>query len=178
MIDKFEKGSGSPKARRESYDSRLGRFEVDVVSELRSENVGTADRAFIMTESGNRYMVRHSKGRGEELVIYNERKGGFVAEAAHPFMVRNEGGKKGPIARIGQPLNVLTSNGEWRSTKVVKIEIRRGVEAAVRKAVVEQRGKDSSLFGGIAKAIGDQAGGARTSVEKDVDPLDPKYRRR
>jgi hypothetical protein len=186
MIERMRSGPrNTPQSNKETYDSPLGKFEVEVVPELRSEDIGNDDRAFIETESGNRYMVRHSKSRGESLVIYNEREGGFDASGAHPFMLRNEAGVRGPIARIGQPLNVFaiteekTGKGnEWKSTNVNRIEIRRGIEAAIRETVSQQNNPDAqSLFKGIATAMG-RMGDAHSSPEREeVNPLDPKYRR-
>ena len=174
------------KPRKESYDSPIGKFEVDIVPELHSANIGLGDRAFVTTESGNRYMIRHSKGRREALVIYDEKKEGFAAEAAHPFMTRKEEGGKGPVARVGRPLNLFaiteeqTGKGvEWRSTKVTRIEIRRALEAAIRKVSAEQGNASSeNIFAGIAAAMG-TLGHAHSSAEpEEINPLDPKYRKK
>lgn len=188
MIEMSEQGQEPRNAARtakETYDSPLGKFEVDVVPEIRSEDIGADDRAFILTQSGNRYMIRHSKGRSEALVIYDERKEGFDANAAHPFMVRKENGQKGPIARVGIPLNVFaitdekTEKGtEWNSTPVTRIEIRRGIEAAIRKVTAAQGTDGESLFGGIANAIARMGDARSTPAAEEVNPLDPKYRKK
>jgi hypothetical protein len=187
MIESMGEGSkNASKASKEVYESQLGNFEVDVVPELRSQDIGNDDRALIMTESGNRYMIRHSKGRGESLVIYNERDEGFNAKNAHPFLIRNEAGNRGPIARVGRSLNVFVimdekanTGSEWNSTLVSRIEIRRGIEAAIRKEVSRQNsGEGGNLFEGIVNAMSGLVGDARsTAGEQETDPFDPKYRR-
>jgi hypothetical protein len=170
MIERFD-ASKSPEKKFYNHN-QLGRFEVVERPALRGADVGLDDRAFLHTESGNRYMVRHSKSRGESLVIYNEREGGFKTEGAHTFFVRGQS----PIAEIGKPINVLVEtagpNMEWRSTPVTRIEIRRGVERAVRDAVSSNEGA-GGWGAALAGAIGERADNhARDRADTEIDPLE------
>jgi hypothetical protein len=134
----------------------LGKFETEEVRELRPADVGNMDRAFIYTKSGNRYMIRHSESRGGNLVIYNERDSAFASAGAHPFFIRGN-----MIAEVGFPLSVLaevekgSSRNEWKSTQITRIEIRRGVEAAIRNAVKGQT--TGGLGAALAETIKDQS---------------------
>ncbi len=136
-----------PRENSSFYESPLGRFEVLEPSVLRAIDIGNADRAFIHTLSGNRYMIRHSKTRGGALIIYNERDGGFGPENGHPFRVASE-----EIGVVGQPLKYWKISDEsgpqprgvmYNSTVINRIEIRKGFEAAVEAAAARQENEDT-----------------------------------
>jgi hypothetical protein len=134
------------------------------INTLTSSDIRSEDRAFIYTESGNRYMLRHSKSRGGALTIYNEREGGFSAESGHLFMIR-----KGniAIAEVGKSLNYFAMSNEHKdntgeevlSTRVTRIELRRGLEARVARRAAEQEAEGG--FGGIANVVKEAAGPRR-----------------
>lgn len=151
------------KPQKSTYESSLGSFETDEVRQLQASDIGTDDRAFVSTMSGNRYMLRHSQSRGEALVIYSERDG-FDEAHARPFRVRQG---TDAIATVGAPLNYFAitdeekqTGNEVTSTEVTRIEIRRGIEAAIRKA-----GEGRGGFGGIADALKAQTHGRRTGQQ-------------
>lgn len=84
-------------------------------------------------------MVRHSKNRDGRLVIYNEREGQFRAESAALFLIKR--GSK-TIAEVRRPpahFSVTDENEKLgvgvpvSSTRVIRIEIRRNLEAAINK---------------------------------------------
>jgi hypothetical protein len=165
--------SSGKKLEKKHYDHETpGKFEIEEVQVLKPSDIGDMDRAFIQTECGNRYMIRHSESRGGSLVIYNERESAFKPGGAHPFFVRQN-----TIAEVGLQLNILaedeneSSRNEWRSTPIARIEIRRGVEAAIR-AAVKGRGR-SGLGTALAAAIKEQVkeGGRETSGPEEIDPL-------
>jgi|SRR3989344_2242780 len=166
----------APKTSQKKFyeNEHLGKFEVVELQALNPADIHDEDRAFIHTASGNRYMLRHSRGRNNKLVIYNEQKGGFKAEDAHSFYTR----KDSAIAEVGKPFNVLAitdeqknTTSEWTSTAVTRIEVRRGIEAAIRNAVSRQT--SGSWGTALAEAVAEQAGPrAVTSTDApDVDPL-------
>jgi hypothetical protein len=120
-----------------THESKIGTFEVLLPDKISKSDIGDDDRVFIVTQSGNRYMFRHSQSRGGELVMYNERKGGFESENAHPFMIPDI--QKDVIATKGSPFIYFDftdeeqGTGEWvQSSTVTKIELRKGHEAGVR----------------------------------------------
>jgi hypothetical protein len=164
------RSSGKGPEKKYYEHERLGRFEIEEVRVLKPSDIGNIDRAFIQTESGNRYMIRHSESRGGSLVIYNERESAFKSAGAHPFLIRQN-----TIAEVGLPLNILVedekevSKTEWRSTPITRIEIRRGVETAIRDAA---KGRGHSGFGAVlAEAIKEQVRGPDTSEPEETDPL-------
>lgn len=121
---------------------QLGSFEVVELNAIKGSDVESGDRGFIHTESGNRYMLRHSKSRGGALIIYSERDGGFEDGTGHPFGIRKEATA---IATVGRPLEYFEITDETSgrgsvvtSTNVTRIEVRKGFEAAIEKAVHEQ----------------------------------------
>jgi hypothetical protein len=126
----------------EFYESPLGKFEVKNLDKIASKDIEDADRAFIFTVSGNRYMLRHSKTRNGSLVIYNEREGnGFRNENGRPFLIEGDS-----IAKVGEPMRYfeitdeINKMGNWaNSTAIVRIEIRKGFDAAIEKLVTEGR---------------------------------------
>jgi hypothetical protein len=130
----MEKLPSSDKSHESPHDS----FEVVELPSLSPADVGNDDRAFIYTESGNRYMVRHSKSRGGALVIYNEREGGFFAENAHPFRARSN-----TLASVGQSFEYFAITDEASqegnmatSTKITRIEVRRGLDKAAENGTI------------------------------------------
>ena len=108
------------------------------LSRLVAGDLKVDDRAMVSTESGNRFLVRISQSKGM-LMIHSERAD-FKDEA--PLYV------KGPtelLAEIGKPFAFVRVVGvivpgkqvmgePYTSTPVTGIEIRRGIEAAVRTA--------------------------------------------
>jgi hypothetical protein len=146
-------------SKKSTYESPLGSFEVDEFTALQPGDIGPGDRAFVHTKSGNRYMLRHSKSRGGELVIYNEREG-FDAEHARPFRIRQG---SNAIATVGAPLNYFAimnekeqTGGEVASTEVTRIEVRRGLDEAANAA-----DKGSEGLGSIADALKEAVRGRR-----------------
>ncbi len=136
--------------------------EVVELQFLSPADIDTDDRAFIHTESGNRYMVRHSKGRGGELVIYNEREGKFSPESGHPFLIRSK-----TFASVGQPLEYFSvldettrRGSEVTTTKVTRIEVRKGLDK-----IAESEGR--RMGRGIADMLKQEVRG------KDADSKDP-----
>ncbi len=85
-------------------------------------------------------MIRHSKSQGVPL-IYNEREGSFKGGTGHPFGIRTG---KVEIAQVGEPLEYMEMSEKEAgkgvlstSTKVTRIEVRKGLEAAVAKLHAE-----------------------------------------
>ena len=153
--------AGAPKA---FYESPLGKFEVVELRSISRSDVASGDRAFIHTESGNRYMLRPSKSRGGELIIYNEREGGFGADNGHPFATPT-----GTIATVGETFEYFKITDEANkmgfkanSSKVTRIEVRRGLEAAVAKAAAEAGGNQGPSFGGMSEMMKQEVRGRRT----------------
>jgi hypothetical protein len=129
-MEKFENFEQPPK---KYYESELGKFEVDEPSVLTEGDINAGDRAIITTRSGNRYMVRRSESRGGAIMIYNERTG---FSDGYPIVPEGK-----DIATVGENLNVFLALDEknkkgtrWQSTEVQKIEIRRGLDTAVKEA--------------------------------------------
>jgi hypothetical protein len=110
-------------------------------------------------------MLRHSQSRSGQLVIYNEREGGFIAESGHPFLIKRG---SATIAEVGQPLEYFVITDEKKrtgtpvsSTRIKRIEIRRGLETAIRLSAPEQ--ESDVGFQNIAEALKDAAGGRKRS---------------
>lgn len=151
----MEKWPNRPITPKEEYEAGNLSFELVEARSLAASDIRADDRAFIHTSSGNRYMLRHSRSRNGQLVIYNEREGGFSAESARPFLV-----KRGApaIAEVGRPLQYFAITDEQTgagiaatSTTVNRIEIRRNLERAVQSGA-EGRGP-SGAFREIARSI-------------------------
>lgn len=171
MIERF--GGGRKEApHRQVYEKEgLGRFEVDDLNAIDASDVKPGDRAIISTQSGNRYMLRHSDSREGQLVIYSERDG-FDAAHAHPFMIR----RRSSIAEIGKPMNIFaitdeqTNAGtEWTSTPVTRIEVRRGLDAAIKEA--ERQNQSGGIGTMMANMVKEQvSGNAKRDHNDTPDP--------
>lgn len=124
-------------------NSRLGKFESVDLESLTMSDVTPADRAFIYTSSGNRYMIRHSRSQGAPM-IYNEKEGGFGPGSGRRFGVRLD---KKEIAKVGERLEYMQYSGENKqegivtSTTIERIEVRKGLEEAINEADRSSQGE-------------------------------------
>ena len=118
---------------KETYESSVGKFEIVEIEAITGKNVETGDRAFIYTESGNRYMLRRSKSNNDSLMVYNEREGKFAPESGRVLGVQKESQY---LAEVGQPFHAFAigsveamTGQEFKSTLVKRIQIIRGIDA-------------------------------------------------
>ena len=103
-------------------------FQVDKPEILNFSDIEDGDRVFIKTQSGNRYMIRHSKSRSGALMVYNEKTSGF--KIGKPLYI-----KENIIAEVGKDFDFITIDeknknmgNKSHATEVVEIEIRRGFD--------------------------------------------------
>jgi len=136
-------------------------FEVENPGTLSEGDINSGDRVFISTESGNRYMLRRSKSAGGQIKIYNEKadnfKLGYILAA------------QGEIAKVGDPFEFIVriskdKGQKHNSTKVVGIEIRRGVDDVIENS---KRDKRSGAFSSMSDMIIKQTSHAKEKVDLD-----------
>ena len=130
-------------------------FVVDRPQILNSDDIENGDRVFVRTQSGNRYMLRHSKSRGGSLMIYNEKADGF--KAGYPLHQKGNS-----IAEVGNEFDFIIVTDEEKNigtkrhaTEVVEIEIRRGFDEFIQNT---NRGEEISfrdLTKGFVQALRD-----------------------
>lgn len=118
------------------------KFEVERPGVLTVDDIRNGDRAFVMTESGNRYMLRRSKSANGAIKIYNEKKDKFQ----QGYELYNQG----EIARVGEGFNFVmslsqTEGQKYSATRVVGIEIRRGIDDAIENSGEERKSNVSGL---------------------------------
>jgi hypothetical protein len=120
-------------------------FDLDRISESQIE---PGDRVFIRTESGNRYMLRRSRGADGRIFVYRENdgfsKGGALGSEA----------LKSDIASVGKPLRLLVEdlNRIWQSTPVSAIELRKGIDAAIENS--QNRPQARSFADALVRRVG------------------------
>lgn len=117
-----------------SYEHEGRNFETLEGVAIAAKDIQTGDRAFIYTESGNRYMLRRSRSNDNKILVYDEREGEFNAESGRLLGLHTG---RPHIAEIGKPFNAFalattaaeTSN-EFTSKPVTRIVIIRGADTA------------------------------------------------
>ena len=113
-----------------TYNTPDGKeFKVDEPSVLNPDDIEDGDRVFVKTESGNRYMIRHSKSAGGALKIYNEKADSF--KLGYPLYHQGQ-----PIAEVGERFDFMIVTEKnlatgYGATEVIGIEIRRGFDEYV-----------------------------------------------
>lgn len=152
-----------PTGKKKTKEFAGQQFDVERPSTLSATDVLLGDRTFIMTESGNRYMLRRSTSDPKVIKIYNERADGFKQGLA----LYGEG----EIARVGNnfhfTVRISRDKGqEYDATKVIGIEIRRGIDAAIQKAAAE---KGSALGEVLTETITSKFKGTATPSSGDED---------
>jgi len=159
---------GPPK-RQKYFESVAGKFETVEPERIAASDILVGDRAFIVTVSGNRYMLRRSKSNGDRLMVYNERTGGFAPDSG-----RLLGLPKGRqwIAEKGQPFNAYQiedpdrmTGSYFTSTAVVDIRIFRGLDVAANSKPHDPAG---SWGRSLAKEIGKIVRGKEPDFDKDL----------
>jgi len=159
----MEKWPAEPNIRKDALETSERQVELVNLESLSGSDIREEDRAFIYTESGNRYMLRHSRARAGQLVIYDEREGGFSADNARQFLIKRG---SSAIAELGRPLQYFAITDERTgtgapvsSTIVTRIEIRRNLERHIRSHAAEPGG----AFRIIAETMRAAAGPRRRS---------------
>jgi hypothetical protein len=133
MSSRETRGEVSPQDQpnRRFIEFRGKQYEVLDKRYISADAISIGDRAFIGTESGNRYMIRRSRSHSDALMIYSERTAfgdGYVLLASTD------------LAEIGKPAIFHVkdpSTGEDRTfstTTVTAIEIRKGFDTAVESS--------------------------------------------
>ena len=147
-----------PQPSNESMEFKGEHFEVDKVSTLEISNIQRGDRVFVITESGNRYMLRRSESRNGALMISNEHESNF--NTFYPLYQPRE-----VFAEVGRVMEFMAVTDELKSlgntftsSKVVGIEIRRGLDKAANRSSEVISGH------GIADMLIKQAKGQRKII--------------
>ncbi|HEY4483660.1 MAG TPA: hypothetical protein VI752_00590 [Candidatus Paceibacterota bacterium] len=152
------------------YSSKIGDFETLKLEELKGEDVKEGDRVMITTSSGNRYMLRRSESSDGKVRIYNE-AAGDLESGRHGYVLRIPPESDGLIAKVGNKLHIGIEVGDnvqpWVSTKVSDIEIRVGLDAAIKEYTKEHH--KSSVMGNLGESLKSYAEGKLT--EEDLDNI-------
>jgi hypothetical protein len=130
---KFEQGGvedNNTAAPKRSVEFQGQQFEVLDLNRVNADQVEVGDRAFISTQSGNRYMLRRSKSGGDRLYGYTERD---QFSNGGPLSTRT---LQSDLAEIGKALHweIDQLNRVWDSTPVTAIELRKGIDTAVESS--------------------------------------------
>lgn len=93
-----------------------------------------------------------------------------ASETGHPFMIRRG---SSVVAEIGKPLDYFAITNEkdgtgnaCSSTRVLRIEVRRGLEAAIARHASQDQTEVG--FGDIAQALKERASPQRTGASSDI----------
>jgi len=155
-------------AKKGIYESSYGRFETVEIDAIDPKDIQRGDRAFIVTESGNRYMLRRSKSNNDALMVYNEREGAFSPESGRILGVQKG---KPHLAQKGRPFNAFSiddietmTGQEFRSTPVTQIIVIRGADTAVHSNSYQPSA--SSWGSSLAKFLGKAARGRKSDIEE------------
>jgi hypothetical protein len=137
-MEKILNNSNGPE--RGTYSSPLGDFETIKPAVLNPDDVEEGDRVIVTTASGNRYMFRKSKSAGGRIKVSNEKMGHF--ESGTGFLFRL---KENNIATKVEAMLIGIEEGDkikgWNTTEVTEIEIRKGVDNAVKEYYERNSGK-------------------------------------
>lgn len=109
-------------------------MESVYLQELTPKDIKSEDRAFISTESGNRYMIRRSKSAGDKMKVYNERNhfndGYEIVPRDNPEVIA-ETGKRFLFTMLGFDKETKSGRQGFNATKVTEIELRKGIEKLI-----------------------------------------------
>ncbi len=145
----------APQSSKEAMEFNGEHFEIDKVATLEVSNIQRGDRVLVVTESGNRYMLRRSESRNGALMISNERESHF--NTFYPLYQPRE-----VFAEVGKVMEFMAVTNEQKSlgstftsSKIIDIEIRRGLDKATNNT------PQTISVKGIADMLRDQVRGRR-----------------
>lgn len=154
---------GGQKKHFESVPEHIEDIELDKIA---GSDILVGDRAFIVTISGNRYMLRRSKSNGDRLMVYNEREGGFSPESGRLLglpkgqQVIAEKGKIFEAYAIDDPQKM--TGGKFSSTPVAEIRLFRGLDTYAESKPKDETGSFGRF---LAQQMGKVARGKKTDFE-------------